>query len=360
MNEIVKYPRTPPPRGLAPAAGRRGSRPGPARRRCAAGTASSRRSSTARTPASRSTTPARCACRAAATRSPAARARSTWICSSAGRARTRRRSPSSCAAARRCTASGCTRSTRSSTTSCRTTSSSSTSATRPAPSGRPQRRRAHLARLAGALGAGGVARASSRDPHALPELVAHALYKSPRWRDRLRAAAAGAGVDADRATAETDPSDVAEGLYVKVEDDGVVVDRLQVDPRVVPDRGRRLRQPLARAADRAEPARRRRRPVRGRAVMLALAPGEAIDWTTRSTRRSRRSSPAADLAATPQDAAFHAEGDVWTHTRMAIEALVAGDGLRRAVADRPRASSRPPCCSTTSASPRPRATTAAS
>ncbi len=32
--------------------------------------------------------------------------------------------------------------------------------------------------------------------------------------------------------------------------------------------------------------------------------------------------PAADLAATPQDAVFHAEGDVWTHTRMAIEALV--------------------------------------
>ena len=32
--------------------------------------------------------------------------------------------------------------------------------------------------------------------------------------------------------------------------------------------------------------------------------------------------PVRDLAATPQDHAFHAEGDVWTHTRMAAEALV--------------------------------------
>ncbi len=32
--------------------------------------------------------------------------------------------------------------------------------------------------------------------------------------------------------------------------------------------------------------------------------------------------PAAELAATPQDEAFHAEGDVWTHTRLAIQALI--------------------------------------
>lgn len=31
--------------------------------------------------------------------------------------------------------------------------------------------------------------------------------------------------------------------------------------------------------------------------------------------------PARELAATPQDAAFHAEGDVWTHTKMALAAL---------------------------------------
>jgi hypothetical protein len=65
------------------------------------------------------------------------------------------------------------------------------------------------------------------DPRALPALVADSLYKSPRWRERLRAAAVTAGVDADRAAAETDPDDRAEGLYVKVEADGVVVDRLK-------------------------------------------------------------------------------------------------------------------------------------
>jgi hypothetical protein len=55
-------------------------------------------------------------------------------------------------------------------------------------------------------------------PHDLPDLVAHALYKSPRWRDRLRAAAVEGGVDPDRCAVETDSSDLAEGLYIKVED----------------------------------------------------------------------------------------------------------------------------------------------
>ncbi|HWU91473.1 MAG TPA: AAA family ATPase [Kofleriaceae bacterium] len=36
--------------------------------------------------------------------------------------------------------------------------------------------------------------------------------------------------------------------------------------------------------------------------------------------------PAEELAATPQDPGFHAEGDVWTHTKLAIEALVASPG----------------------------------
>lgn len=64
-------------------------------------------------------------------------------------------------------------------------------------------------------------------PRALPELVGDALYKSPRWRERLRAAAIDAGVDPDRTARETDPETTAEGLYIKVEDRarGVVVAR---------------------------------------------------------------------------------------------------------------------------------------
>jgi hypothetical protein len=64
-----------------------------------------------------------------------------------------------------------------------------------------------------------------RDPHRLPDHVAHALYKSPRWRDRLHAAAIAASVDPERVARETDPSDLAEGLYIKVEHDGVVTAR---------------------------------------------------------------------------------------------------------------------------------------
>jgi hypothetical protein len=64
-------------------------------------------------------------------------------------------------------------------------------------------------------------------PAKLPGLVARSLYKSDAWRDRLRASAEEAGVDPARAALETDPSDLAEGLYIKVEDPerGVVLGR---------------------------------------------------------------------------------------------------------------------------------------
>jgi len=59
-----------------------------------------------------------------------------------------------------------------------------------------------------------------REPARLPALVAPSLYKSARWRDRLREAAGDARVDVDRVALETDPSELAEGLYIKVEDPG--------------------------------------------------------------------------------------------------------------------------------------------
>ena len=63
------------------------------------------------------------------------------------------------------------------------------------------------------------------DPAALPAMVAPSLYKSPRWREALRDAAIDGGVEPERAARETDPSELAEGLYVKVEDGGRVVER---------------------------------------------------------------------------------------------------------------------------------------
>lgn len=92
------------------------------------------------------------------------------------------------------------------------------------------RRREHLRRT----GAAAVVRSVPvlweglvEDERALPRLVARALYKSPRWKDRLAAVAADSGVAPDRAGLETDPSDDAEGLYVKIEEDGVVTDRFK-------------------------------------------------------------------------------------------------------------------------------------
>lgn len=59
----------------------------------------------------------------------------------------------------------------------------------------------------------------------LTGLVRASLYKTPGWRDRLAALAAGAGQDPARVAAETDSSDLAEGLYIKVEAGGQVAGR---------------------------------------------------------------------------------------------------------------------------------------
>jgi len=59
-----------------------------------------------------------------------------------------------------------------------------------------------------------------------PELgIGPALYRSAAWRERLRASALRLGLDAERALAETDPSPLAEGLYLKTEAEGRVTGR---------------------------------------------------------------------------------------------------------------------------------------
>ena len=58
-------------------------------------------------------------------------------------------------------------------------------------------------------------------------------------------------------------------------------------------------------------------------ILPAVAPGADIDWPALEALLDAVV-PVGQLAATMQDAGFHAEGDVWTHTRMAVEALIAG------------------------------------
>ena len=59
------------------------------------------------------------------------------------------------------------------------------------------------------------------------KLVAPSLFKSPQWRERLVEAGAAAGVPAAQVLAETDGHDAMEGIYIKVEDDDRVLDRLK-------------------------------------------------------------------------------------------------------------------------------------
>lgn len=55
--------------------------------------------------------------------------------------------------------------------------------------------------------------------------VQRSLYKSPHWQQKLRRQAEGGGQNPQQVQKETDPSDLAEGLYIKVEEDGVVKER---------------------------------------------------------------------------------------------------------------------------------------
>jgi hypothetical protein len=56
-------------------------------------------------------------------------------------------------------------------------------------------------------------------------LLGHSLYKSRGWQGSLTAAALTFGLDPEQVRKETDPSDLMEGLYVKVEEGGRVVER---------------------------------------------------------------------------------------------------------------------------------------
>jgi hypothetical protein len=63
------------------------------------------------------------------------------------------------------------------------------------------------------------------DPSKLPALVRHSLYKSAEWKQSLEEVCRERGLDPARITKETDASDLAEGLYIKVEENGRVVER---------------------------------------------------------------------------------------------------------------------------------------
>ncbi len=59
-------------------------------------------------------------------------------------------------------------------------------------------------------------------------MIGRSAYKSAGWREALVARCEGLGLDAVVVRAETDGSDLMEGLYVKVEEGGEVAHQLQV------------------------------------------------------------------------------------------------------------------------------------
>lgn len=57
--------------------------------------------------------------------------------------------------------------------------------------------------------------------------VKPSLYKSVAWKERLTANAESEGQDPIRIHRETDRSDLSEGLYIKIEEDGIVKERFK-------------------------------------------------------------------------------------------------------------------------------------
>lgn len=64
-----------------------------------------------------------------------------------------------------------------------------------------------------------------KDLTEMTSLIGPSLYKSPAWRDSLSATARARGLDVEQTWKETDPADLMEGLYIKVEEGGRVVER---------------------------------------------------------------------------------------------------------------------------------------
>jgi len=61
----------------------------------------------------------------------------------------------------------------------------------------------------------------------LTDLIGHSLFIADGHLQRLRDHCLKSGLDPQRCCAETDPTGLMEGLYIKVERDGLVVDRLK-------------------------------------------------------------------------------------------------------------------------------------
>jgi hypothetical protein len=59
----------------------------------------------------------------------------------------------------------------------------------------------------------------------LVELIGPSRYKSEQWREVLEAGCRARGLDAERIGRESDPTDLMEGLYIKVEEEGRVIGR---------------------------------------------------------------------------------------------------------------------------------------
>jgi hypothetical protein len=66
-----------------------------------------------------------------------------------------------------------------------------------------------------------------RDPGSLAAMIARSAFKSPHWRQTLDASARKPPHRAETVRRQTDASDLMEGLYIKVEESGTVVDRLK-------------------------------------------------------------------------------------------------------------------------------------
>ena len=165
----------------------------------------------------------------------------------------------------------------------------------------------------------------------LPSLVARSRYKSAAWLSQLDAAAKNLHQPTDLVRRQTDPSSLAEGLYVKWEQAGVVRGRFKLvratfldqvaasgshwaDRPILPNR--------LRAGVELFPMSEPERPLPSPALLKfsGCAP-RGPDFVPDLEALWQRSPWLGDLDDCPQDPVYHAEGSVGVHTRLVVDVL---------------------------------------
>ncbi len=153
------------------------------------------------------------------------------------------------------------------------------------------------------------------------------VFYFERQQDNFLVQCRKSGTDSGLAARQTDLTGIMEGIYIKVEDGDYVTDRLKVCAWIFPQHHSRFREPLGRPADYRQLSGRRSGFVccaggsGGGCVRKFLEKFAVVDFSFQ--KLSCKYDELKQMRDIPQNPAYHGEGDVYHHTEMVCESLLA-------------------------------------